>query len=90
MDPGAMAKRWSEVLATQTKLMADGAHEMELERGRLRFVSCDALREEGLAAVEIEALDRRTALRAAAARGLEVEGDGLMLCATRIRLVDPA
>ena len=86
-DPAALAARWSQVLACPARPEGDAAHEIELEGGRLRFVSLRDGRGEGLSGVEVRARDRADSLAAARDLGLPVTDDVVAICGTRIRLL---
>lgn len=86
VDPQALAARWSQVLA-QAVQQVDGAWQMDLEGGRLRFVEAVDGRGEGLGGLEIEVADRGRVVDAARARGLPVDGDVVEICGTRFRLL---
>ena len=63
------------------------AHEIDLGAGTLRFVAGAAPGQEGVVALDLHAVDRAAALRAAAARGLPHGPDWVRICGTTIRLV---
>ncbi|MGH0034713.1 MAG: VOC family protein [Myxococcota bacterium] len=76
-DPRALARRWSQVLGRPAvELPAGAAHpegalEIALDPGALRFVAERDGRGEGLCAVEIEVADPESVCAAARARGIE-------------------
>ena len=86
-DPGTMAARWSEVIGRPV----GPAHEIALDGGtRLRFVADMDGRGEGVSGVDLAVRDRAAALAAARERGLDVDGDAIRICGTRIGLLERA
>lgn len=89
-DPDALAARWGEVLGLPVSRggsQKKQAH-IELEGGTLRFEQAVDGRGEGLAAIEIEAVDAARCLDVARERGLETDREGAVrICGTRIALV---
>ena len=86
VDPAATAARWAALLGT-TATPRGAAHEIDLGAGTLRFVAGAAPGQEGVVALDLHAVDRAAALRAAAARGLPHGPDWVRICGTTIRLV---
>ena len=86
-DPAAMARRWAEVLGRTAAPAGDGAHEIAIDGGTLRFVPISDGRGEGVSGITLAATDKDAVLAAARDRGSPVDGDTLELCGTRIRLV---
>lgn len=82
-DPGALAQRWSELLARPQRRLSGGgdadstaqSYEIALERGRLRFIEAPQGGPEGLCQLEIEVADPTAMLDAARARSLPVESE---------------
>jgi len=85
-DPAALAARWSQVLAAPARAVSDGVHEIALEGGRLRFVTDRDGRGEGLGGLELDVVDRDRLVEVARQRGLQVAGDVVEICGTRLRL----
>ena len=86
-DPERLAGRWSEIAEIPLSRDADGQPELRLENARLRFGRASDGRGEGLGGVDLIASDRDRALRTARERGHAADGDHLLLCGTRFRLV---
>jgi catechol 2,3-dioxygenase-like lactoylglutathione lyase family enzyme len=85
-DPAHMARRWSDVLARDTRQHHDGWR-IELADSELRFVEARDGRGEGLGAFDVAVRDPAAVRAAAGARGL-LDPDGeVVLCGTRVRLV---
>ena len=82
----AVAERWSRLLDRPLRAGANGVVEIALERGVLRFVAGNP-GADGVTAVDVSVADRSRALAAAHARML-MRGDELVICGTRIRLVE--
>jgi hypothetical protein len=86
-DPGALARRWAEVLGRPAGVASDGSPEIRLDPGCLRFVAERDGRGDGVSAVAFACSDREAVRAAASSRGrLDAEGR-LVLCGTRIDLV---
>ena len=88
-DPAALAARWSRVLASPARQVSDDVHEIALEGGRLRFVTDEDGRGEGLGGLELDVVDRGRLVEAARERGLSVTGNVVEMCGTRVRLGGP-
>ncbi len=87
-DPAALAARWSRLLARPVGAGAAGSPEITLEAGTLCFVPERDGRGEGVSGLDFAALDPARALESARARGLEVAGDQVSVCGTRLRFSD--
>jgi glyoxalase-like protein len=85
-EPAALAERWSKLVERPVKLN-DGALEIALDLGRLRFVAATDGRGEGLGGVDLEVRDRARILAAAQARGCAIAGNTVTVCGTRFRLL---
>jgi len=86
-DPDALAARWSQVIGRPV----GPAREIALDDGtRLRFVADGDGRGDGVSGIDLAVRDRAAVQAAARARGLEVEGDAIRICGTRIGLVEGA
>jgi hypothetical protein len=86
-DPEAMALRWADVLGLGAPLHEGPRWQLAVGGGLLHFVQAGA-RGEGLGGITLAVKAKSTALAAAQARGLPVEGQVVTLCGTRFRLVD--
>jgi hypothetical protein len=85
-DPRALAARWAEVLGMPTRETAHGRYAIALDEGEIRFVETRDGRGEGLAAFDVEVLDRERLLAAARARGFPAERDHVTVAGVRIGL----
>lgn len=83
-EPLKVAARWSEI--AEIPLQPDGTT-LPLENATVRFVHCSDGRPEGLGGIDIKATNRAAILGAASRRGLAVNGDTIMLCGMRMKLV---
>jgi hypothetical protein len=81
----AVADRWAALLDHPAHATSNGAREIALERGTLRFTAGPP-GGDGVTAIDIAAADRSRILAAARTRGL-LQGDDIVICGTRIRLV---
>jgi hypothetical protein len=86
-DPAALATRWSEVLDRFVETDAAGCLTIALDDATLRFVPITDGRPEGLAALDVEVVDRPRLLAAAQERSCTIEGDTVTVCGTRFNLV---
>ena len=85
-DPEQTAKRWAGVLGTALTTTLADAIELRLGATRVRFVSEQDERGEGLVAVLLRAADSQAALATARERGLQVTGSAIALCGLRLCL----
>lgn len=85
--PAKLAERWAEVLDRECRPAGDGSFAIPLDGGSLRFVAARDGRGEGLAEIDLVAVDAGRALETARRRGLPIDGDSLELCGTRFRLL---
>ncbi|MBM4204509.1 MAG: hypothetical protein FJ194_10225 [Gammaproteobacteria bacterium] len=83
-DPRQVAARWSEI--SQIPLASDGLT-LPLDNAKVRFVPCTDGRPEGLGGIDIQCTDKAAILAAAKKRGLKLDGDTLMLCGMRVKLI---
>ena len=85
-DPRLLGQRWSEVL--NIKLGEDDAGHpvLRLENAVLRFVTAEDNRGEGLAALDLQVVDRDHIFKEATARGCKVDGDTVHVCGMRFRV----
>jgi hypothetical protein len=86
-DPAALAQRWGRILEREVTTGADGASEIALDLGRLRFVAERDGRGEGLSALDLAVADRAQIVAAAQRRGAPVTGDQVTICGMRLNLV---
>ena len=83
----ALASRWGKILAVPVTNGNSGVPEIVLDNATLRFVEATDDRGEGLGGLDLEVADRAAILAVAAARGLAVDNDMVMICGTRFRLL---
>lgn len=87
-EPEVLAARWAEVL--DVAVAHDEGHPcVNLANGQIRFVVPADGRPEGLGGIDLGTVDREAALTAAERAGCAVDGDTVLLCGTRMRLVEP-
>ena len=85
-DPKGMATRWAAVLGLSAE-PANGGWRIGLDGGELRFVADKDGRGDGLAAFDVAVHDIAGVQARARARGcVDAEG-AVVLCGTRVRLV---
>lgn len=85
-DPEGMARRWASVLGGEPE-KADGGWRLAVEDGELRFVTPRDDRGEGLSAFDVAVRDPKDVRRRATEQAA-VDGEGnVVLCGTRVRLV---
>jgi hypothetical protein len=85
-DPPALARRWSEVLGKPV-VQAGDSFEMKLDEGTIRFVPARDGRGDGVGAIDVAVRDIAEVKRRAAARGcIDAQGT-VLLCGTRVTLV---
>lgn len=85
-DPEGMARRWATVLGLAVVPMANGWR-IPLDGSELRFVTAMDGRGEGLGVFDVAVRDPAAVLARAAARNCLGADGGLVLCGTRVRLV---
>ncbi len=83
-DPDGVAARWAALVGSEVR----PGPVVPLDGSQVRLVAVPAGRPDGLAAVELAAVDAERALAAARAAGLPVDGRSFVLCGTRFDLVD--
>ena len=81
-DPERCATRWSEVLGIPQR-----GFEIPLHEGTLRFVEVADGRGEGLGGIDVAASRAPEVLSRARKRGLPIDGNCIILCGIRVRLV---
>jgi hypothetical protein len=86
-SPRELAERWAAI--AQVRLEKDGAGNpvMPLDGAAVRFVPLADDRGEGLAGLDLEAVDRRAILEAARARGCYRDDSQVYICGMRMNLV---
>ncbi len=84
--PRAVAERWAAIADAPLNATADGA-EVALADARLRFVHARDGRPEGLAGLDLVAIDAQAILAAARAAGARMDAAGFLLAGMRWRLV---
>jgi catechol 2,3-dioxygenase-like lactoylglutathione lyase family enzyme len=85
-DPGAMARRWGEVLGLPAEA-ANGGWRIALDGGELRFVKATDGRGEGLGRFDVAVRDPAAVRAAAKARGLLTDSGDIVLSGTRVQPV---
>jgi hypothetical protein len=83
-----LARRWGEIAEIDVQTGDDGWPFLQLENAVARFVEPTDGRPEGLGGLDLRVVDRDHVLRTAAERGCPVDGDTVLVCGTRFRLVD--
>jgi hypothetical protein len=86
-DPGALAARWGQVFGRMPTRAHDGTFALALDQGLLRFVPERDGRGEGVSGIDVAVVDPAEVVRRARRRGARVDGDAVVLCGTRIRLL---
>jgi hypothetical protein len=87
-DPAAMAARWAAVLGRPAIAEPDAAlWRIGLDGGEIRFSAIGDGRGEGLAAFDVTVRSPDAVRRAAAARGATNDEGAVMLCGTRVNLL---
>ncbi len=86
VDPEAMAKRWAAVLG-HPAVETDSGWRIALDGGELRFVAVDDDRGEGLGAFDVAVHDPDAVRAKAQALGGLDDGGEVVLCGTRVGLV---
>jgi len=82
-DPDGFAALWSRLLGRPV-----GAERtIALSNGVLRFVAATDGRGKGLGGIDVRVADRPAALAEATRRALPIDGDRVVICGTRVRLV---
>jgi len=86
-DPAALAARWSEVLDRPVVTTDDGTPTIALDDAILRFVPITDGRPEGLAALDLEVVQRARLLDAAEQRGVRISDDQVAIGGMRLNLI---
>ena len=82
-DPDALAALWSRLLARPVQ----PDRSIALSNARLRFVEARDGRGRGLGGIGVRMADPNEALAQAARRGLPIDGDTVLVCGTRFRII---
>jgi hypothetical protein len=82
-DPGAMARRWAQVLGREAREVATGM-QINLDRGAIRFVDATDGRGVGVGGFDVAVRDTDRLRAAARERQLEIENDHIVVCGVRI------
>jgi hypothetical protein len=85
-DPDSVAARWSEITEIDLGADDDGRPVLALDNAGVRFVPANDGRGDGLAGVDLIAVDRNAALGAATERGLAGDDGVITICGTRFRV----
>jgi len=86
-DPRALAERWGRVFGRPARPRPDGAHEIALDEGVLRFVADHDGRGEGVSGIDVEVADPTEVVHRARARGVAASADEVEIGGVRVRLV---
>ena len=86
-DPLASARLWSELLDTPLQEAGPGTYRLKFDNAELRFVEATDGRGDGLGGIDLKIRDMDHVRREAAACGVPVTDNGLVICGTRIRLL---
>lgn len=89
-DPMKLAERWAEVLDRTLSVDAHANPCIHLDDATLRFVEARDGRGEGLGGLDLGCRDVDAVLDRARKAGLAVDGDTVMLCGTRLKLIQGA
>ena len=84
-EPDAVARRWAALLDRPLQGAPALGAQIALDRGVIRFTA-GAAGADGVTVIDVAVADRARVRAAAAARGL-ADGDDVVICGTRIRLV---
>jgi len=85
-DPGALARRWSEVLGKPAREITPKRFTIALDGGEVRFVEERDGRGEGLVAFDVKVVDRDKVLAGAKRRGCAIDGDRVTIAGVRVGL----
>lgn len=89
-DPLKLAERWAEVLDRTLSVDAHANPCIHLDDATLRFVEARDGRGEGLGGLDLGCRDVDIVLDRAGKAGLAIDGDTIMLCGTRLKLIQGA
>jgi len=84
-----LADLWGRIAEIPVETDIDGWPQIQLENSVIRFVAPTDGRPEGLGGLDLQVVDRERALTVAAERGCPVDGDTVVVCGTRFRLMNP-
>ena len=85
-EPGLLAQRWSAVVDRPVE-QRNGIATIALDDATLRFVPATDGRGDGLGGLDMPVVDSKKVKKAAAERGCSVDGDVVIVCGMRMRLV---
>jgi hypothetical protein len=85
-DPANLARQWSAVVDRPVEDL-NGIPTIALDDATLRFVSARDGRGEGLGGLDMAVIDKEAVKAAARKRDCAVDGDTVMVCGMRMRLV---
>jgi hypothetical protein len=86
-DPGALARRWSEIVEIPVTSDNAGNPVLRFENSTVRFVACADGRPAGLGGMDLAATDAEGVRTAAKERGLLRDDGVVAICGMRFRLV---
>lgn len=87
-DPKDLAERWGNIVQIPVKADKAGNPSIKLENATIRFVKDADGRGEGLGGLDLVAVDRARALKAAEKRGKLSANGAINICGMRLNLVD--
>ncbi len=87
-DPKDLAERWGNIVQIPAKPDKGGNPSIKLENATIRFVRDTDGRGEGLGGLDLVAVDRSRALKAAEKRGKLGANGTINICGMRLNLVD--
>ena len=85
-DPGPLAARWGAAFGREPKY-PDGVPTIEMDDASVRFVPVADGRGEGLGGVDVVTADREHIFAAATRRGCVIDGDIVIVCGVRFRIL---
>ena len=85
-DPGALAKRWGEVLDIPVESIS-GKPAVQLDNAHIRFVADTDGRGIGICAIDVLPANKENILRIAHKLDLVADDDQIVLCGVRVNLV---
>lgn len=83
VDPDAVAARWSEIVEVDQQRDDSGQPRIKLDNATIRLLPADDDRGDGLAGIELVAVDPDSAGAAARRRGLLDDAGRITICGTR-------
>lgn len=85
-DAEKLAARWAEIFQTQPREIS-GGYRVPMDGGEIRILQNNALAVDRISALELRAIDRERALKAAGDSGLDIQENCIQLCGIAIKLV---